>query len=69
MEEIDLTMEDVKSKRKFKRKIKDIFVREMSKELKKYFDEQDEKFLHGDPKARVNYKIVGITDSNAKEEA
>jgi len=59
MEEIKLTMEDMKSKRKLKRKIKDIFMKEMSGELKKYFDEQDEKFLHGDPKPKVNYKIRG----------
>jgi len=38
------------------------------KRAKSFFFE-DRKFVFGDPKARVNYKIVGITDSNAKEEA
>ena len=63
-------------KRKNRKKVNGMWVHkkcpdltpEEFKRAKSFFFE-DRKFVFGDPKARVNYKIVGITDSNAQEEA
>ncbi len=67
---IELTMEDVKDKPIFEKKIKDVFVKEMSKDLKKHLDEQDEKIIHGDKEIELeigNPEEGGIIAIGEKE--